>query len=92
MAVKCEQARKLLKGPVKRIDFVNPARRKEVRRQASLPAWTSSMHAALQRFLLPVCQLWQMNVSQLILVIDTVYTNELLIARCLWSYRLDQHL
>ena len=29
-AVKCEQARKLLKGPVKRIDFVNPARRKEV--------------------------------------------------------------
>ena len=31
VARKCEQARRALKGPVKRIDFSNPARRKEVR-------------------------------------------------------------
>ena len=34
VGVRCERARKLLKGPVKRVDFANPARRKEVRHHA----------------------------------------------------------
>ena len=51
VARKCEQARKALKGPVKRIDFSNPARRKEVLCAAclDLPLLVShSLHADAQ--------------------------------------------